>query len=143
MTIAEFQPHVERALTALEWATARARWRRGLLEQREAIAKALQLAGNYGIEREPLEARLAQIDHELTQDVTADQVPVSPLRSVPLDLITAAVVRRVLRLPPEFPILSLKTVPSDEQMIEAVSAIASRWQTPNGQSSDEPTRVVA
>lgn len=131
MTLAEFEPYVERAVTALEWTTARARWRQGLLVEREAIDKAIPLAGSYGVEREPLEARLRQIDQDLTGDVTADQVPLLPLRSVPMDLITTAVVRRLLRLPPEFPVLSIKTLPSDDQIAEAVAAIASRWHTPN------------
>lgn len=134
MTLADFQPHVERAVTALEWATARARWRAGLLDERVAIVQATALAGQYGVEREPLDARLAQIDQELTQDVTADRVPVHPIRSVPMDLITAEVVRRLFGLPQPFPILSIKTLPSQPQIAEAVAAIASRWQTPNGSS---------
>jgi hypothetical protein len=64
---------------------------------------------SYGVEREPLEARLAQIDRELAGDVTADRVPQHPIRSVPMDLITAAVVRRILKLPQEFPVLSIKS----------------------------------
>jgi hypothetical protein len=39
--------------------------------------KALPLAGQYGVEREPLEARLAQIETELAGDVSADRVPAS------------------------------------------------------------------
>jgi hypothetical protein len=103
MTLAEFQPYVEQAVTACEWAIARARWRQGLLDEREALGKAYLLAGQYGIEPEPIEARLQQIYTELEGDVTADCVPQHPLRSIPMDLITAAVVRRCLRLPQNFP----------------------------------------
>lgn len=134
MTLAEFQPYVEQAIISLEWETARARWRQELLGQREALGNALLLAGQYGVERQPIEDRLQQIYQELDGDVTADMVPVHPIRSVPMDLITAAVIRRILRLPPEFPILSIKAVPSATDILEAVRAIASRWQTPNGQT---------
>lgn len=133
MTLAEFQPHVENALVAIEWTIARSRWRTGLLGEREALLKALPLAGSYGVEREPLEARLAQIEVELTGDVTADQVPQLPLRSIPMDMIAAAVVRRILRLPREFPILSISKLPSREVLLDTLEAIAMRWQTTNGE----------
>lgn len=139
MTLAEFQPHVEQALIALEWETARARWRQGLLDERAAIEKHLSLAGQYGIEAAPLEARLAQIDHELAGDVPADHVSQFPLRSVPMDLVATAVARRILRLPAEFPILSIRTLPSDDDIRHALEGIAMRWRTPNGQMPVEQT----
>lgn len=142
MTLAEFQPYVEQALVSLEWAVARTRWRHGLLDERDAITRALPLAGSYGVEREPLEARWAQINTELQQDVTADRVSQSPLRSVPMDMIAAAVVRRILRVPPEFPVLSIRELPKQADIDDAVRAIAMRWQTPNGQSATEDTHVI-
>lgn len=132
MTLAELQPYVERAVTALEWSIARARWRRGLDEQFEAITNALPLAGSYGVEREPLEARLRQIGIERTQDVTADQVSEHPVRSVPMDVITVAVVRRILRIPVEFPVLSIKALPHLNEIADAVTALAARWSSPHG-----------
>ena len=134
MTLAEFQPFVERALTALEWSLARARWRQGLLDQREALGKALLLAGQYGVERQPIDDRLQQISHELDSDVTADCVPKHPVRSVPMDLITAAVVRRIFRIPSDFPILSLNKLPDEQDVSDAVRAIAQRWSTPTRQA---------
>lgn len=142
MTLAEFQPYVERAVTALEWETARARWKQGLLDEREAIEHTIPLVGLYGIEREPLEARLAQIEQELAGDVTADRVPVLPLRSVPMDLIAAAVVRRILRIPVAIPVLSIKALPSECDIDDAVRAIAQRWQHPMGEVAAEQTRVI-
>lgn len=133
MTLAELQPHVEQALVAIEWETARSRWRRGLLDECLAIQQSIPLAGQFGIERAPLEARLGQIETDLAGDVTADQVPQHPLRSVPMDLIAAAVARRILKLPPEFPILSLRDRPSDAAIGEALMAIAMRWQTTAGE----------
>jgi hypothetical protein len=56
----------------------------------------------------------------------------SPIRSVPIDLITAAVVRALLRLPAEFPVLSLKTAPTDDELQDALIGIAARWQHPMG-----------
>lgn len=137
MTLDELQPAVEATLTALEWATARARWRARLTEERAAIRRALETAEDVGVDPGPLASRLVHIDVELAGDVTADQVSVSPLRSVPMDLITAAVARRILRLPPDFPILSLKLAPTADQIREALSAIYVRWQTPNGQTPAE------
>ena len=55
MTLAELQPFVERALVAVEWDTAQSRRAHALTEEREAIARALPLAGRYGVERAPLE----------------------------------------------------------------------------------------
>lgn len=135
MTLAEFQPHVERAVTAIEWSIARSRRSRALSEERDAIEKALPLAAQYGIEREPLEARLDQIAQEMRMDVTADYVTVLPLRSVPMDMIAVAVARRVLKLPPEFPILSVKMLPNQEAIESAVMDLALRWQTPNAQTA--------
>src|SRR4051812_45338624 len=124
MTLAEFQTHVERAVTAHEWATARVRWRQGLLNELEALQKAVALLAErveyqdsleplpdgvqfrdqvYRSDLEPYYARLRQIAEELERDVTPDCVPLHPLRSVPMDMIAAAVVRRILRLPAEFP----------------------------------------
>ncbi len=142
MTLAEFQPHVEQAVTALEWATARARWRQALVEEREAIEKALPLAGQYGVEAEPLEARLGQIAVEFTLDVTADQVPQHPIRSVPMDLITAAVIRNLLRLPAAFPVLSLKALPNEAVLRDAVAAIAQRWYSPLGAVPEDAVHVL-
>ncbi len=132
MTLAELQPIVDAALTALEWDTARARWREGLREEAEAIAKALPLAGSYGVEAEPLEARLKQIALEAEGDVTADRVPLHPLRSVPMDMITSAVVRRILRVPSAFPIVSIKAAPDAADIQQALTGISRHWQTPNG-----------
>jgi len=137
VTLADLQPYVDRAVTALEWNLARARRRQGLTDEIAAIQKALPLAGSYGVEREPLEARLAQIAHELDADVTEDQVSPSPLRSVPMDLVTAAVVRRILRLPAAFPILSVKTLPAVTDIEDAVRTIAMRWRTPHGELTVE------
>ncbi len=142
MTLAEFQPHVEQAVTALEWTTARARWRQALMAEREAIEKALPLAGQYGVEREPLESRLGLIAIELNLDVTADQVPQHPIRSVPMDLITAAVIRNLLRLPAAFPVLSIKAVPDEAVLLDAVSAIALRWYSPFGAVTEEAIHVL-
>lgn len=133
MTLAEFQPYVEQAIINLEWETARSRWRAGLLVEREALGKALELTALLGMDRQPIEDRLQQIYSELEGDVTADRVPVHPIRSVPMDLIAVAVIRRILLLPQEFPILSIRTLPSERDVYEAVIAIANRWQTPNGQ----------
>ncbi len=142
MTLAEFQPYVEAALSAHEWATARARWRAGLLDERIAIETALPLAGSYGIEEEPLQARLAQIERDLAGDVTADQVPQHPLRSVPMDLIAVAVIRRILRVPSTIPVLSIKTLPTQDELRDALASIAGRWQHPNGAQPDELMRAV-
>lgn len=142
MTLAEFQPYVETALAALEWETARARWRQGLIEESEAITKALPLAGSYGVEAAPLEARLAQITQELTGDVTADRVPQHPVRSVPMDLITEAVVRRLVRVPASFPVLSIKTAPALDDVRRAIADVAQRWQHPNGAIAEEPQRTI-
>lgn len=98
MTLAELQPHVEAAVVAVEWATARSR---------------------YG------------------DDVTADRVPQSPLRSVPMDLITEAVARRALKLPPDVPILRIKAQPDQDVIFDVVMALASRWKTANGQTAVE------
>lgn len=98
MTLAEFQPHVEAAVSAVEWACARQR---------------------YG------------------ERVTADMVPQSPLRSVPMDLITEAVVRRALRLPQGVPILRIKAQPDQAVIFDVVMALALKWRTPNGQTTVE------
>lgn len=164
MTLSEFQPYVEAAVTTYEWASARARWHHGLLNEREAIKKALALlserAANQRLleplpegvqfsdvvddaDLEPYHARLKQIAEELERDVTPDRVPQLPLRSIPMDLITAAVVRRCLRLPAEFPVLSIKALPTPEAIADAVAAIAMKWQTPNGASAEEPTRIAS
>jgi len=144
MTLAEFQPHVEQALVALEWEIARKRWRQGLIDQQDAIMKAVPLAGTYGIELEPLKMRLMQIKLELDAcDVTADQVSRSPLRSVPMDMIAAAVIRRILHLPAEFPIISIKTLPSEADIAQALQSIAMKWSSANGQSGEEPSRLVS
>jgi hypothetical protein len=132
MTLAEFQPHVEKAVTALEWTIARARRTLALAEEAEAIMKALPLAGSYGVERAPLEGRLEQIACEIGQGVTADMVSQHPVRSIPMDVITAAVVRRTLHIPADFPVLSVKTIPSPEAIADAVMAIAARWHSPQG-----------
>jgi hypothetical protein len=132
MTLAELEPSVEAAIVSLEWELARARWRQGLQDERDAIEKAIPLAGTYGIEEEPLRDRLEQIAAESQGDVTADRVSVIPLRSVPMDLITAAVVRRILRIPAEIPVLSIKAMPSPTQIADAVEAIAARWSMPLG-----------
>jgi hypothetical protein len=143
MTLAEFQPHVEQGIINIEWETARARWRAGLLVEREALGKALLLAGQYGVDRQPIEDRLQQIYVELEGDVTADRISVHPIRSVPMDLIAAAVVRRIYKIPNDFPILSVKELPSHEAIADALRAIAMRWSTPNGQAQvDEETRVM-
>lgn len=139
MTLAELQPYVEDALSAVEWNAARLRWASALDDEEAAIRKAVPLAGQYGVELEPLEARLEQIAIERQGDVTADRVPQSPLRSVPMDLVTTAVVRRLLRLPAEFPVLSIKSLPEPQDLAEAVAAIAARWQTPNGQLTYQDT----
>jgi len=141
LTLAEFQPYVEQAIVALEWNLARARRVQRLTDERESIARALPLAEMVGLERAPMEARLDQIEVELTQDVTPDWVSVHPLRSVPMDMIATAVVRRLLRVPPEFPILSIKALPPQDAVDEVVMALALKWQTPNGPSSEEPTRI--
>jgi hypothetical protein len=133
MTLAEFQPHVEKAVAAMEWNTARSRRLRSLAAEQDALWKALENAGQYGVEEAPLKARLDQIPFEMARDIDAGEVPVSPLRSVPMDMIAEAAVRRLLNLPSAFPILSIKVLPSPEMIEEAVTAIASRWKTPNGQ----------
>lgn len=143
MTLAELQPQVEAAIEAFEWEIASVRWRRGLIEEREAIEKAIPLAGQFGVEEAPLRARLGQIVAEMRTNVTADRVSLHPLRSVPMDLITAAVVRRILRLPADFPILSVKAPPTRKQLHDAVREIANRWQTPMGSIADEITQTVA
>jgi hypothetical protein len=164
MTLAEFQPYVEQAVTAYEWVSARARWHQGLLNEREALEKALttlsERAANQRLleplmegvqfsdpvdedDLEPYRARLQQIADELKGDVTPDRVPQLPLRSIPMDLITAAVIRRCLRLPAEFPVLSIKTLPTPEAIADAVAAIAMKWQTPNGASADQPARITS
>jgi hypothetical protein len=141
MTLAEFQPHVERAVAAVERSHACSRRLRALQEERAAIEKSLRLAGLYGIEAAPLERRLAAIRQEMTQDITDDQVSVLPLRSVPMDMIAEAVVRRILKVPLDITILGLNVMPSPAAIEEAVQAIASRWKTPNGQSvAVEPAR---
>ncbi len=132
MTLAELQPIVDAALTSLEWETARARWRDGLRDEAEALTKALPLAGSYGVEAAPLEARLSQIALEAGGDVTADRVPLHPLRSVPMDMITSAVVRRILRVPAAFPIVSIKAEPDAAVIQQALASVARHWQTPNG-----------
>jgi hypothetical protein len=137
VTIVEFQSRVDAAITVYEWEVARVRWRQGLLEERAAIEKALPLAGTFGIEAEPLEARLGQIAVELTGDVTADRVPQHPVRSVPLDMIATAVIRRILRVPADYPFLTLsgiKTVPTDTEVAEAVADVAKNWSNPKRQS---------
>jgi hypothetical protein len=95
------------------------------------------------IDRDECIARLAQLDLELKREVNAGEVPALPLRSVPMDLITTAVIRRCLRLPAEFPVLSIKTLPTPEAIADAVAAIAMKWQTPNGASADQPTRITS
>lgn len=70
------------------------------------------------------------------RDVTADMVPLSPLRSIPIDMIATAVVRRLLKVQSDFPILSIKVIPKQQDVVEAVAALASRWQTPQGQAVD-------
>lgn len=142
MTLAEFQPQVEAAIVAHEWATARARWRAGLEVEAIAINRALKMVGA-DLDPEPLRARLVAIERELTQDVTADCVPVHPVRSVPIDIIATAVIRRILRIPASIPVLGIKTIPPDEDVRQAVADIAARWQTPNGSQPDERARVVA
>jgi hypothetical protein len=141
--LAVFQSQVDAALTAYEWATARARWRAELESQQQSLQAALLMAGMYGIEREPLEARLLQIADELQGDVTADQVSVHPLRSVPMDLITDAVVRRLLRIPAGIPVLSVKVAPNPQDVLDAIAVIAQRWSTPNGAQPEEQTRTVS
>lgn len=143
MTLLELQPHVEAALVALEWDLARARWRQGLINERSAISRALKLAGQYGIEEGPLLERLAQIDEERKGDVTADRVSVHPLRSVPMDVIAAAVVRRVIGIPPDIPVMSVKVPPSPDLIADAIAAIAQKWQHVNGPApeSTELTHV--
>lgn len=152
MTLADFQPYVERAVTAHEWATARVRWRQGLLNECEALHKAVAVLAErvayqdsldplpdgvrfsdpvYKDDLEPYRERLRQIGEELERDVTPDCVPLHPIRSIPMDLITAAVVRRLLRLPAEFPVLSIKALPAEQDIADAVQAIASKWQHPN------------
>lgn len=142
MTIADFQPHIEAAIVALEWAQARAAWLRGLFGEQEALEKALTLAGQYGVEEAPLQARLDQIVVEFQGDVTPDRVSQHPMRSVPMDLIATAVIRRILRLPDGFPVLSIKVLPSDEQIADAVEAIAQRWSSPLGPVRDEQPQTV-
>ena len=137
VTLEELQPYVEAAITAVEWDIARARRQAGLLAEQETITQSLPLAGRYGIEEEPLRARLLQIEVERTQDITADCVPVAPVRSFPMDLITAAVVRRILRLPIGFPVISIKTMPNPDAIKTAVIAIMDRWQNANGQLPDD------
>ena len=136
MTLAEFQPHVEAAVTAYEWATARERWRAGLKDEamaiQQAIASQLERAledDDFEFDREPYDARLNQILTELQSDVTPDRVVTLPLREVPMDMITAAVIRRILRLPPEFPVLSIKTVPNELLIYETIADIAQKWSS--------------
>jgi hypothetical protein len=143
MTLADFQPYVEDALIALEWATARARWRQALHDEEEAIRKALLLAGQYGVEPEPLEDRLRLIALAQDEDVTADCVPQHPVRSIPIDMITAAVIRRILKLPPEFPVLSIKVLPAPEAIADALQAIAMRWSSPNGASGEDAGPIAS
>ena len=64
VTLEELQPYVEAAITAVEWDTARARRQAGLLAEQETIEHSLPLAGQYGIEEEPLRARFLQIEVE-------------------------------------------------------------------------------
>lgn len=137
MTLSEFQPYVEAAIGAVEWNAARLRRAAALRAERAAIRNALKLAGQYGVEAEPLEARLAQIELERDQDVTADMVPQHPIRSVPMDMIAAAVVRRLLGLPAEFPVLSIKALPDQQSIAQAVTEIAQRWSSPNGAAVEE------
>jgi hypothetical protein len=70
-------------------------------------------------------------------------VPQHPVRSVPIDMITEAVVRRLLHIPAAFPVLSIRAVPSPDDIREAVAAIAARWSTPNCAQFDEQARTVA
>jgi hypothetical protein len=143
MTLAEFQPHVERAVTAVEWALGRAHWRVALEEEYRAVVHAYAHADEWGLDPVPLHARIDQISIELGGDVTADRVPQLPLRSVPMDLIAEAVARRILKVPAEFPILGIKALPTDADIEAAVMSIAQRWQSPNSQSGGETTRIVA
>ena len=143
MTIPECQVVVEAALVALEHECAAAARLRRLTDERKAIARALPLAGLYGIERAPLVARLDQLAVELTEDVSPGEIPQHPIRSVPMDLITLAVIRRVLQIPHDFPILGIKAEPSQAHVADALAHIAARWQTTAGPTLDPEPRVLA
>lgn len=164
MTLAEFQPYVEKAIAVVAKSTAKARILAGLEDERESIQDSIrwleehQVCSHCGerdcvhienlvFQREPMEERLKQLAIDIEnvrhlEDVPDDLVPELPLLSVPMDLITAAVARRVLRLPSEFPILRLKALPPAHEIEHAVGALAQRWRTANGQSGDEPQRIV-
>ena len=136
MTLAEFQPHVEAAVTEYEWERARIRWKIALMEEAaalyEAIASQTQRTAedtSFSFDREPYDARLEQILVELRGDVTPDRVSPLTLREVPMDMITAAVIRIILRLPPEFPVLSIKVVPPESVILETVADIAQKWSS--------------
>lgn len=159
MTLAEFQPHVERALLVVERSTAAARRLMALEDERDSILAAIQWVKETEIcthcgeqhcthienireQLEPMRERLTQIAHEITLDVTEDMVSELPLRSVPIDLITAEVARRLVRMPPEFPVLRLKSLPDDETIEAEVLRLSRRWRTSKGQTATvEPPHV--
>lgn len=71
------------------------------------------------------------------QMVTADMVPVLPIRSIPLDLITEAVARRLYRIPAGFSIIQIHGEPDPQVVAQVVAELAARWTSPNGGAQEE------
>jgi len=157
MTLAEFQQYVETAVAMVERSTAGARHRASVLDARATILRAIEWidaqqsephrregdldeddVADLAVERGEYELRLAQLDAELHRELNAGEVPELPLRSIPMDMIAESVARRLLKVPAEFPILSIKALPKSEDIDEAVLALAQKWRTANGPSTPDP-----
>ena len=136
MTLADFQPHVEAALAAIERETSDARRKQRIADGIESIKKTIAWDLEHGVlDQADLQKRLAQEMAEWAREIGDDEINPHPVRSVPMDLIAAAVIRRIYRVPDAFPIIGVKVLPPADEIKRAVAAIAARWVTPNGAMS--------